>query len=140
MQPSDELLQNVIGCYREHFSFILQDILSMPRQKPLLVEGSALLPDAVSPLLPASNPAIWLVPTFDFQQKHYSAREWLRPIVEQCDNPEIAFQNWMKRDADFALWIEEQVKSMKLNLLKIDGKHSLEKTAGIVEAYFYFNK
>ncbi len=140
MQPAQNLLQNIMGCYREHFSFILNDILLMPREKPLLVEGAALLPQCVAPLLPASNYAIWLIPGFDFQQKHYSKRAWVRPIVEQCNNPEDAFQNWMRREADFSVWLEKEVESMKLNYLKIDGKHTIEENSAAVEASFCSDK
>src|SRR5215216_5249591 len=30
MQPVDRLLQEVIACYREHYTLILEDLLSMP--------------------------------------------------------------------------------------------------------------
>ena len=44
MQPLDGLVRDVIDCYREHFTLILGDVLSAPKDKPLLVEGTALLP------------------------------------------------------------------------------------------------
>src|SRR5687768_14715644 len=47
MQPIDSLVRNVIACYGEHFTLILEDVLSLPHHKPLLVEGTALLPRQV---------------------------------------------------------------------------------------------
>lgn len=34
MPPIDSLLQNVIACYEEHFRFVLEDVLSLPKDKP----------------------------------------------------------------------------------------------------------
>jgi len=93
MQPIDSLVEEVIACYREHFDLIRQDILAGPQRKPLLVEGTALLPGEVARMLPNRSQAIWIIPTSNFQRKHYAQREWARAIVDQCNDPEVAFQN-----------------------------------------------
>jgi len=51
MQSIDRLVQNVIACYQEHFDLILKDILTMPKYKSLLIEGTALLPRQIAGLL-----------------------------------------------------------------------------------------
>lgn len=51
---------------------------------------------------------ICCVPTPDFQISHYSKREWVPQVLENCRNPEKAFELWMKRDILFA----EKVKSL----------------------------
>lgn len=45
---------------------------------------------------------MWIVPTPEFQVRHYSKREWIHDILNQYDNPELAFSNWMDRDIGFA--------------------------------------
>src|SRR5437667_8884473 len=60
MQPVDSLLQDVIACYREHFTLVLEDILSLRKRKFLLVEGTALLPSQVADVLSRKRQAIWL--------------------------------------------------------------------------------
>jgi 2-phosphoglycerate kinase len=137
-QPVDSLLREVIACYGEHFALILEDIRAAQKQKPLLVEGSALLPGQVARVLSRKNQAIWLIPTSDFQREHYAKREWVRGIVEQCDNPPAAFQNWMERDAQFADWLRAEVKALGLNLLSVDGECTIEENATIVAAQFGF--
>src|SRR6266404_9183592 len=67
MQPAESLLQEVIACYREHFTLVLEDILSVPNRKSLLVEGTALLPAQVASVLSRPSSAIWLIPSADFQ-------------------------------------------------------------------------
>src|SRR2546430_1047148 len=55
MQPVESLVQDVIACYREHFTLVLEDIFSLPRRKSLLVEGAALLPAQVASVLSRQN-------------------------------------------------------------------------------------
>jgi hypothetical protein len=135
-QPIGNLIQDVIACYQEHFALILEDVLSMAKHTPLLVEGTALLPRQVGGVLSEQRRAIWVVPTVDFQRKHYSKREWVLGILEQCDDSEAVFHNWMERDAEFARWVATQVNGLGLELLQVDGKRSIEETAMMVAAHF----
>jgi len=136
MQPIDSLIEEAIACYREQFELILQDISARTQETLLLVEGTSLLPRQVADLLTNRNQAIWVIPTAEFQRKHYSARAWPRGIVEQCDNPELAFHNWMQRDIQFAKWIEAEVDTLDLRLLKIDGSRSIAESAAVVADQF----
>ena len=129
MQSIDSLVQNVIACYQEHFALILKDILTMPKHQPLLIEGTALLPRQVASLSPKKNHAMWVIAAADFQREHYRKRKWARGIVEQCDDPELAFDNWMERDVRFAEWIQAEVKALGFQLLKVDGSQTIEEIA-----------
>ena len=136
MQSIDCLVEDVIGCYREHFDLVLQDILARPQRRFLLVEGAALLPRQVTDIMPDSSQAIWIIPTAGFQREHYSQRQWARRIVEQCTDPEVAFQNWMERDIRFAEWIESEVSTLDLQLLRIDGSRTIAENAEEVAGHF----
>jgi 2-phosphoglycerate kinase len=138
MRPIDDLVQDVIACYREHFALVREDILAMPKQKSLLVEGTALLPREVAGLLPKLNHAIWIIPSADFQRAHYSEREWARDIVAQCSDPEVAFHNWMERDIRFAEWIEAEAAALDLPILNVDGNRTLQETTEVIATHFKF--
>jgi 2-phosphoglycerate kinase len=131
MQPVDTLVRNAIGCYQEHFTMILEDVLSRP-ERPLLVEGTALLPKEVASLLTHWSHAIWVIPTTDFQRAHYPKRDWAQGVVAQCTNPEAAFLNWMERDTRFAKWIEAEASGLHLPVLKVDGNRTIEENAEAV--------
>jgi len=139
MQPIDNLVQDVIACYREHFALIREDILQMPKRKTLLVEGTALLPRLVAEVLTKSTDAIWIIPSADFQRVHYSERDWARNIVAQCNDPEVAFHNWMERDIRFAAWVESEAIALKLPILRVDGKRTLEENAEAVATHFHLS-
>jgi hypothetical protein len=136
MQSIDKLVQDAIACYREHFALIREDILSRPKRKPILVEGTALLPRRVASISPKKSHAIWVVPTASFQRECYARREWARAIAEQCSDPEVAFHNWMERYVRFAEWVEAEVTALDLQLLKVDGIRTIEENTGAVAAHF----
>ena len=122
MRPVESLVREVIACYREHFALILEDVLSLPRE--------------VADVLAERRRALWVVPTADFQSTHYSKREWVCRILEQCDSPEAAFRNWMERDAEFARWVAAEANELGLELLTVDGKRTIEENASTVASYF----
>jgi hypothetical protein len=140
MQPLDNLVNEVIACYQEHFSLVLDEILSMPKPgRPLLVEGTALLPRQIAGISVERNQAIWVVPTADFQLKHYSNREWIKEILQKCDDPEAAFRNWMERDIQFALWVIAETKALDYSLLIVDGEQTIEENAKVIASHFGFS-
>ena len=136
IQPVESLVQEAIACYREHFTLILEDILSLPKRKSLLVEGTALLPAQVASVLSRQSRAIWLIASADFQRVHYSRRDWVRGILAQCSKPEEAFHNWMERDIRFAQWIEAEASATHLSLLRVDGNRTIEQNAEAVARHF----
>jgi 2-phosphoglycerate kinase len=135
MQPVDSLVHEVIACYEEHFTLILEDVCSFPK-RPLLVEGTALLPRRVAGVLSRQSRALWVIPTADFQRTHYSDRGWVQPIVAQCSYPEEAFHNWMERDIRFAKWIQTETSALGLPLLTIDGRQTIKETVEVVARQF----
>ena len=58
----------------EGFDLILDDLLALPREPPILAEGLSLLPSLVAPLLTGSNQAVWLVPTPEFRSLAFDLR------------------------------------------------------------------
>ncbi len=135
-QPA--ILKDVIACYQEHFALVYEDILKMPNEKSLIVEGTALLPRQVAKLLQKRNQAIWLIPCADFQSAHYSQREWARDIVAQCSDPAVALHKWMERDIRFAEWVEAEATALDLARLRVDRKRTLEENAALVATHFQF--
>jgi len=136
MQPVESLVQEVIACYHEHFTLVLEELRSLPKREPLLVEGTALLPAQVAGVLSCQRRAIWLIPNADFQWQHYRRREWVRGILAQCSEPEKAFHNWMERDIRFAQWIEAETRVTHLSSIKVDGNRTIEQNAEAVARHF----
>jgi len=124
--PVDQQILEVIAVYKEQFQLILEDLLNLPKTSNILVEGAALLPESVAPLLLKPHQAIWFIPTPDFQVTHYREREWIQDILKQYDNPMKAFSNWMSRDIGYANKIAVDTYQLGLTTIKVDGSRSTE--------------
>lgn len=136
MRPVDLLLSEEFAVYREEFQFILEDLMGLSKDQPILAEGAALLPECIAPLLAQQNHAIWVVPSEEFQLCHYSQREWARDIVKTCSDPEQAFQNWMQRDISFGRCIRAEAENRGLRVLVVDGEKTIDDNISQVEQHF----
>jgi hypothetical protein len=141
MQPVDVLVQDAIRVYREEWNMIVEDLLALPADTPIIAEGAALLPALVHDVLADPRQAIWVVPTAAFQRERYPQRgAWVQEIVSQCADPEQALRNWMDRDVTFASWVSQEAKRQHLSLLVVDGERTIDENAVVVEAHLQLAK
>lgn len=137
MRPVKTLLQKELAIYADEFEMIVSDLLEMPRSRPILAEGSALLPRCVKEILTTPSAALWLIPEETFHRHMYRQRgPWVQRILRQCADPEQAFDKWMRRDIAFAKHIASQAAYWSLKTLTIDGSRSLRENKERVEAHF----
>jgi 2-phosphoglycerate kinase len=128
MRPVAEQTATEIALYREEFAFILRDIAALSGDEPVIIEGAALLPELVAPLLGEHAHGAWLVPTPAFQRAHYARRAWAWDVVAACSDPPAAFNNWMTRDIGFAAYIAESSRAWGVPLRLIDIGTPLDET------------
>jgi len=140
-RPVEVLLQDEIAVYREEWNMIVNDLLALPDDLPIIAEGAALLPERVQAVLFARRRAIWIVPTETFQREAYALRgEWVGEILAQCTQSEHAFEHWMARDAAYARWVSRGARQLGLRVLTVSGAQSIDDNAAIVEAHFGFEE
>lgn len=122
--------------YREEFTLILEELVKYPRNKKILVEGTAILPELIENMEIEKNRIVFIIPTVEFQLEHYKKREFIPYVLEGCKDQEKAFENWMKRDIKFATEVARQARLNERNLIVTDGNKSLEENFMIVEEFF----
>lgn len=140
MRPVEQQVIEEIAFYHEEFPLILEELLALPKSTPVLVEGAALLPECVIPLIFEPRRAIWLLPTAEFQLHHYGRRAWAKEIVSTCTQPEQAFQNWMQRDIQFARRVQQEAQHAGMCVLVVDGTRSLAENTRFVEQYLQIDQ
>jgi hypothetical protein len=139
MRPVDVLLADEIAFYREEWPLIVDEVRAMACDRPIVVEGAALLPSLVHDVLADRRQAVWVVPTEPFQRTHYRRRRGLIAwALDGCTDPERAFQNWMARDAAMGRWVRAEAVRLDLPVLVVDGASTLEENAAIVADRFGF--
>ena len=138
MRPLDAQLRNVIEIYAEEFPMILDDLLALPKDTPLLAEGTALLPELLTGVLHDSSRSIWLIPTPEFQRVQYPRRgAWVQDILEQCSQPEQALKNWMDRDIATGKHVQREAEARGLKVLVVDGIASIDDNVQLVKEHFW---
>ncbi|WP_339156353.1 shikimate kinase [Actinomadura luteofluorescens] len=121
----------------EGFDLIVEDLLALPADRPVLAEGFRLLPDLVRPLLTEIGHAVWLLPTPGFRQAVFDGRggpAW--GFVAKTADPPHALRNLLQRDAMFTDRLTEQTRDLDLNGLRVDPTVTEEDLARRVSAAF----
>ena len=105
----------------EGFGLIVEDVLRLPRERGVVVEGFRLLPRLVKPLLSASNHAVWLLPTPEFRQSVIESRggsAW--EFLARTSDPERALRNLLERDRLFTDVLREETARLGLATVDVD--------------------
>lgn len=136
MRAIDEQVDKEFQYYREELIMILEELEKYPKDKKILVEGTAILPEFIENIKTNKNRAVFIVPTAEFQLKHYKKRKFIPYVLKGCTNQDKAFENWMERDIEFAKEVARQAQQNQRNLIIVDGKKSLEENFNIVEQFF----
>ena len=105
----------------EGFGLIVEDLLELPPNEGVIVEGFRLLPQFVKPLLHHSRHGVWLVPSPEFRLAAFESRGSLRSIAGKTSNPDRALSNLLERDRLFTASLRDTTKRAGLLVINVDG-------------------
>ena len=123
----------------EGFDFIIQDLLRLPRDSAVIVEGFRLLPRLVKPLLSEPSHAVWLLPTSDFRQTVVDSRggsAW--GFLAKTSDPERALHNLLERDRMFTENLRAETARLTLHSVEVDTSTAEENLVKRVTDLFGF--
>ena len=124
-----EMFHTFHGFHGEGFELILEDLLDLPTDLPILVEGYKLLPRLVSPLLSRPDQAVWLIPTPEFRRAALASRGSTWHIAEQTSDPETALGNLLARDALYTEEVFRQAAALQLTTIEVNRSSSIDELA-----------
>ncbi|MBP8062248.1 MAG: hypothetical protein KAY29_00100 [Brevundimonas sp.] len=120
LNRSPELMLETFHWYRgEAFGLIVEDLLALPADQGVLVEGFRLLPRLVKPLLKSNGQAAWLIPTPEFRLAAFTTRGTLMDIAGKTSAPSRALENLLRRDDMFTSRLEREVKDERLPIINV---------------------
>lgn len=105
----------------EGFNLIVEDLLDMPREQAVIVEGFRLLPHLVKPLLSEPDQAVWLLPTPDFRESVIESRggpAW--SFLARTSDPAKALKNLLERDRMFTDVLREETTRLRLPVIDVE--------------------
>lgn len=116
-----ETMLETFHWYRgEGFNLIVEDLLGLPADRPVIAEGFRLLPHLVKPLLAVSGHAVWLLPSPAFRRAAFEGRGSLWAIAGKTTNPEAALRNLLERDRMFTDRLNRETKRLRLHAIEVD--------------------
>ena len=124
-----EMFHTFHGFHGEGFELILEDLLDLPTDVAVLVEGYKLLPRLVAPLLSRPDQAVWLIPTPEWRLTAFCRRGSLWNIAGRTSEPEKALANLLARDALYTAELKRQATALQLTLIEVNGSASTDELA-----------
>jgi 2-phosphoglycerate kinase len=105
----------------EGFDLIVEDVLRLPREPGVIVEGFRLLPRLVEPLLSGPAHAVWLLPTPGFRQAVFERREGAASgFLARTADAERALRNLLERDRMFTEVLREETARLEVPAIEVD--------------------
>lgn len=138
-RTAEEIFHAMPSLHGETFGFVLDDLLALSADRPVLVDDFRTLPREVAPLVTRPEQAVFLLPSPEFRA---------RALGTRFADPARARANWgdgdhaaalAKRLARDRLWDEEvrrQARELGLPVLPVDGSRSVAELAAELAAMF----
>jgi 2-phosphoglycerate kinase len=104
----------------EGFGLIVDDLLRLPTEPCVIVDGFRLLPHLVLPLLAAPSHAVWLIPTPEFRLAALESRGSKWTIAGKTSDPQRALYNLLERDRMFTDRVHEEARRLELQVIDVD--------------------
>jgi hypothetical protein len=124
LNRSPEVMLETFHWFRgEGFHLIVEDLLAMPSDQGIVVEGFRLLPKLVAPLLDDRSRAVWLLPTPEFREYAVDKRANAtgRPgFIHQTSDPERAGRNLAARERYFVERLRTETRELGLQAITVD--------------------
>ena len=121
-RPPATMLETFHWFQGEGFTMIIEDLLRLPRETGVIVEGFRLLPRLVAPLLRAPEHAVWLLPTPDFRRAVLERRGGSASgFLGKTTDPERALRNLLERDRLFTNILRDETARLKVPAVEVDG-------------------
>ena len=134
-RPPEVMLETFHGFQGEGFDLVVDDLLALPPDPPVLAEGFSLLPRLVAPLLSRPRQAVWLLPTPEFRRAAFESRGSTWTIPNKTGDPQRALANLLARDQLFTEQLRAQAQAAQLQTVDVDGSVGVaESVARVGEA------
>jgi 2-phosphoglycerate kinase len=120
-RPPQTMLETFHWFRGEGFDRIVEDLLHLPREPGVVVEGLRLLPRLVKPLLSTPAHAVWLLPTAEFRRAVIERRggpAW--HFLARTSDPDRALRNLLDRDRMFTDILREETARLEVPAMEVD--------------------
>jgi hypothetical protein len=134
-----DLVERSIAIWNESFRLVIDDLLALPRSRPILAEGPGAFPWCVAPLVRSPRQAIFLVPNGTVRGR-VAERRWgpgqITRFGDTITDLPRALANVGARDAVIDERIVAACAELGLRCERIDGSLDLDASLELIEEHF----
>lgn len=138
--PSPQALADRdLASWTTRFTFVIQDLLARPTDRPIIAEGPSVFPWSVASVIEAPSQAVFLMPTRRFREDVLARRDRHSPgsrFEAKTSDPDAARRNRLDRDDLMAERIAASCDELGLRRLPMDGSRDLGATVALLEEHF----
>jgi hypothetical protein len=131
VRPEPEAIAGrFVASSAERLELVLEDLLALPDEAPILAEGPQLFPDLVAPLVTSSQQALFVVARPSLQQRLVGNRG---DSLSRASDPERARQNRLKRDELLSERVRKEAEAHSFTVVEVEHP---EETEMAIERHF----
>jgi 2-phosphoglycerate kinase len=112
----DTMLDTFHWYHGEGFRLIVEDLLRLPADTGIVVEGFRLLPELVAPI---ARHAVWLLPTPEFRRAAFESRGTAWDLPNRTSDPARALRNLLERDGMFTERLARDTARLNLPAIEV---------------------
>lgn len=131
-----EFLKFTIQVYQEEFKMIIEDLLLLPKDKPVLVEGVNIFPDFVCDVVSDKHHAIWIIATEEHYRANQPNRKEMYERLKTCSDPVSAQNSYMIKDIEMGKYILNRCKALNQKTIMVEEGSSIEENINIIKKHF----
>jgi hypothetical protein len=134
-QPVATQVRDLLRFYEDELTMVVEDLRGISGL--VIAEGVGLLPSCVAEVLTDPHQSCWLIATPIFRRLHYPRRgPWVVEMLDRCPDPQSAYDGWMARDDEIAIYLESQAAALALPCRMVDGGNTKAETVAALARQF----
>jgi hypothetical protein len=132
------IAETSIAASRERFPLLVEDLLHLPSDSIVVVEGIGMDPDLVHPLLSDMHQAVWLIASEALTKSVWEGRRThgSAAILGKVSDPVLAFNNLLQRNLYLTRYVEEMAGELGLYTVSLQSVDDIPSAISSVDAWF----
>ncbi|MET8864374.1 hypothetical protein ABZW11_15655 [Nonomuraea sp. NPDC004580] len=135
----EEVFRAMPSLHGETFGFVVEELLALPADRPVLVDDFRPLPRELAPLLKRPEQAVFLLPEPGFRRRNLAAR-YADPAAARATygdvDPAAALAVRVARDELWDAEVRRQARETGLPVVDVDGSRTPDDLAADLAAAF----
>lgn len=131
----EDIAEQSLGVARERFQYVVEDLIALSNQAPVIAEGLAFTPEIIHPVMTSEYQGVWLMPAKEIMEKSFRKKAgFLKSVMG--DQAETAINILFQASLRLMEFIKFQCGQYGCKMYEIEETKSMEENAVNTWAHF----